>query len=65
MQNQEMNPQAKTFITFTVALVALVMLILATQVEMPTRAIFVAIAFSDIIFLILLLLGKILPTRRQ
>ncbi len=65
MQDPESTSTAKTMITFAVAAVALVLLILATQVEMPLRAILIAIAFSDIIFLILMQLGHILPGRRR
>ena len=65
MQDPESTSTAKTMITFATAAVALVMLILATQVEMPLRAILIAIAFSDIIFLILVQLGHILPNRRR
>ena len=64
MQNPDSNSSAKTMITFATGAMALVLLILATQVEMPLRAILVAIAFSDIIFLILVQLGHILPGRR-
>ncbi len=65
MQNPNSSPAAKTILTFATGTVALVLLILATQVEMPTRAILIAVAFSDIIFLILVQLGHILPSRRQ
>ena len=64
MQNPNSSSSGKTAITFAIAVMALVMLILATQVEMPLRAILIAVAFSDIIFLILLQLGHILPGRR-
>ena len=64
MQNPDSTSTAKTMITFATGAMALVLLILATQVEMPLRAILVAIAFSDIIFLILVQLGHILPGRR-
>ena len=64
MQNPDSNSSARTMITFATGAMALVLLILATQVEMPLRAILVAIAFSDIIFLILVQLGHILPGRR-
>ncbi len=65
MQNPNSSPTAKTLITFATATMALVLLVLATQVEMPLRAILIAIAFSDIIFLILVQLGHILPSRRR
>lgn len=64
MQNPDSTSTAKTMMTFATGAVALVLLILATQVEMPLQAILIAIAFSDIIFLILVQLGHILPGRR-
>lgn len=65
MQNPKSSSTAKTVTTFALGAMALVMLILATQVEMPLRAILIAIAFSAVIFLILLQLGHILPSRRR
>lgn len=52
-------------LTFALGIAALLMLVVASQVGMPLRAILIAVAFSDIIFLILLQLGHILPGRRR
>lgn len=57
----EENPQAKVVFTFGFAVAALLMLIFATMVDMPLRAILIAVAISDIIFLLIVLLGDKLP----
>ena len=44
---------------------ALALLVGATQVEMPLQAILIAMAFSEILFVILIFLGKILPDKRK
>ena len=62
---QEPNSQARTLILFSCAVVALALLVAATQVEMPLQAILIAVAFSEIIFMILVSLGKILPDTRR
>lgn len=61
MDNREPNSSSRFILVIALAAAALAMLVLATQVEMPLRAILMAIAFSDIIFIILLQLGHILP----
>lgn len=58
------SPQNQTVLVFVTAFLALLFLILATQVGMPLRAIFVAVAVSDIIFLLVMLLGDKLPGKR-
>lgn len=55
------NPQAKIVFTFGFAVAALFLLIFASMVDMPLRAILIAVAFSDIIFLAIVLLGDKLP----
>ena len=55
------NPQGKLVFTFAFAVTALVMLIMASIVEMPLSAIFIAIAVSDIIMLGIVLFGERLP----
>lgn len=59
--NFDDNPQAKTLFTFAFAFAALFLLIMATQVQMPMRAILIALAFSDLIFLGIVLLGNKIP----
>lgn len=51
------NPQIKLIFTFGFAIAALFMLIVASQVAMPLRAILIALALSDILFLLFILLG--------
>lgn len=63
--NQEPNSQVKTILIFACAVVALGLLVAATQVEMPLQAILIAVAFSEITFMILIALGKILPNKRK
>lgn len=65
VRNPEPNPATRTILTFALGITALLMLVLASQVGMPLRAILIAVAFSDIIFLILLQLGHILPDKRR
>ncbi len=65
VRNPEPTPASKTMLTFALGIAALLMLVVASQVGMPLRAILIAVAFSDIIFLILLQLGHILPGRRR
>ena len=43
----------------------LALIIVATQVSMPLRAIIIALAVSDLIFLIILQLGGVLPDKRR
>jgi hypothetical protein len=65
VRNPEPNPASQTILTFALAIAALLMLVLASRVGMPLRAILIAVAFSDIIFLVLLQLGHILPGKRR
>lgn len=64
-QNQVPTGQTRTLLTFSGIVIALALLIGATQVEMPLQAILIAVAFSEIIFVILIFLGKILPDKRR
>ena len=59
------NPQAKIVFTFGFAVAALVLLIFASMVDMPLRAILIAVAISDLIFLGIVLLGDKLPGGRR
>lgn len=65
VRNPEPNPASRTVLTFALGAAALLMLVMATRVGMPLRAILIAVAVSDIIFLILLQLGHILPGKRR
>lgn len=65
VRNQEPNAATRTILTFALGIAALLMLVLASQVGMPSRAILIAVAFSDILFLVLLQLGHILPDKRR
>lgn len=58
------NPQARIVFTFGFAVAALLMIIFAAMVDMPLRAILIALALSDIIFLAIILLGDKLPGKR-
>ena len=55
------NPQMRILFVFGFAVIALLMLIFASMVEMPLRAVFTAIAVSAIIFLGVATLGSKLP----
>lgn len=59
------NPQAKTMFTFAFAFTALFLLVIATQVQMPMRAVLLALAISDLIFLGIILLGNKFPGGRK
>lgn len=61
----EGNPQIRLIFIFGFAVAALLMLIFASMVDMPLRAILIAVAFSNIIFLGLITLGDKLPKKRQ
>ena len=61
----EENPQARIVFIFGFAVAALLMLIFASMVDMPLRAILIAVAFSDILFLLLILLGDKMPGMRK
>lgn len=58
------NPQARIVFTFGFAAAALFMIIMSSMVQMPLRAIFIALAVSAIIFLSLSLFGDKLTKRR-
>ena len=64
-QNQGPTGQVRTILIFSCTILALALLIGATQVEMPLQAILIAMAFSEILFVILIFLGKILPDKRK
>lgn len=53
----EDNPQARIVFTFGFAVAALFLLIFASMVDMPLRAILIAVAISNIIFLFVALFG--------
>lgn len=59
------TPGTNPILIFALAAAALAMFILAALVDMPLRAILVAVGFSEVIFLILLMAGKILPGNRR
>lgn len=65
MNSFDGNPQAKALFTFVFAFAALFLLIMASQVQMPMRAILIALAFSDLIFLGIVLLGNKIPGGRK
>lgn len=65
MNSLDDKPQVKTLFIFAFAFTALFLLIMATQVQMPMRVIFIALAFSDLIFLGIILLGNKLPGGRK
>lgn len=65
MNKPNENPTSRTILIFAFAAAALLLLIFATMVDMPLRALLIAIAVSDIIFLGLATLGKKLPGGKQ
>lgn len=54
---------SRMILMFVMVAFALAMFIIASQVGMPLRAIVLALAISDIIFLLLLVAGKLIPDR--
>lgn len=58
---QEVDP----IIKFALGAGVLILMIVASQVSMPLRAILIAVAVSDIIFLLILQFGGVLPDRRK
>ncbi|MCA9833767.1 MAG: hypothetical protein KC435_07485 [Thermomicrobiales bacterium] len=58
---EPINPIVK----FALGAGVLVMLVIASQVAMPLRAILIAVAVSDLIFLLALQFGNILPDKRK
>lgn len=60
-----MTPSVNPLVKFALGVAVLVMLAIATQVEMPLRAIMVAVAFSTLIFLLILQFGPSIPDKRQ
>lgn len=61
MKNSDTNSTSRTVLIFGFAAAALFLLIFATMVEMPLRALLIAIAVSDMIFLLVATLGDKLP----
>lgn len=59
------NPAARIVFIFGFAAAALFLLIFSTMVEMPMRALLIAIAVSNIIFLLVALLGDKLPNQKR
>ncbi|MCO5215777.1 MAG: hypothetical protein M9934_13950 [Thermomicrobiales bacterium] len=60
-----MTPSINPIVKFVLGAGVLVMLIIASQVEMPLQAILVAVAFSDLILLLILQFGPSVPDKRR
>lgn len=58
---EPINPIVK----FALGAGVLIMLVIASQVSMPLRAILIAVAVSDLIFLLILQFGNVLPDKRK
>lgn len=63
--NFDENRTGRIVFTFGFAVAALLLLIFAFMVDMPMRAILIAVAVSNIIFLVIALLGDKLPNKRS
>lgn len=59
------NDPARIVFIFGFAVAALLLLIFASMVSMPMRAILVAIAVSDLIFLAIAVFGSKLPDKKK
>lgn len=64
MNQPNENSNSRTILIFSLAAMALLMFIIASQVEMPLRALLIAIGVSDVIFLAIATIGKKLPGGR-
>lgn len=60
----DQNEPARIVFIFGFAVAALLLLIFASMVDMPIRAILIAIAVSDIIFLAIAVFGNKLPDKK-
>lgn len=59
------NQAGRIVFTFGFAIAAFFLLVFAFMVDMPMRAILIAVAVSNIIFLLVALLGDKLPFNRR
>lgn len=60
-----MTPPVNPIVKLALGAGVLVMLIIASQVEMPLQAILLAVAFSDLILLLILQFGPSIPDKRK
>lgn len=65
MNQPNENSTSRIVLIFGLAVAALFMFIMASMVDMPLRAILIALAVSDVIFLGIVTLGNKLPGGKQ